>query len=326
MIVTNIKGTLKTGKEQTGFYMNGYEVSNLLDLPKHLKEGWDFVGIFTGHGLVRVGKSTKCFQTASFCAWLLAGGRIDMELVDYGNKKTWKVNKITNPKKKLHWSLKENVVFSAQDLQTRAHQLYNKYGKNQIIVYDEGREGLDAKRAMENLNKIMEDFFQECGFMGHIIFIVLPSFFKLSEDYAVSRSVFLIDCLRDKKKKRGFYNFYDERQKEWLYFLGKKRIGITFKYDAASETFWGRFSSWFPFDRVEYETMKAEALKKRRRTARQLNWKKQRDALIYLYKTKTEESSEKIAEEITVTSGFRISRDVVDNILRNITGKFTDTS
>jgi ABC-type xylose transport system permease subunit len=42
-----------------------------------------------------------------------------------------------------------------------------------VLVYDEGRAGLDSARAMENINKAMQDFFQECGQYGHVIIIVL---------------------------------------------------------------------------------------------------------------------------------------------------------
>jgi len=52
--------------------------------------------------------------------------------------------------------------------------LFKKYGKNQVIIYDEGRAGLDSARAMQAINKIMQDFFQACGQYGHVILIVLP--------------------------------------------------------------------------------------------------------------------------------------------------------
>lgn len=321
MLITNIKGTLKSGRIQEGFYMQPYLVTNLLGIKDYLAKDWDVVGIFSGHGLVRVGKSTVCFQVASFVAWLMAGGKLDMELIEKDGKKVWQINKMENPKKELHWNLQENVVFTADDLRNRAHDLYTKYGKGQILVYDEGREGLDAKRAMENLNKIMEDFFQECGFMGHIIFIVLPNFFKLHEDYAVSRSIFLIDAFRNKKKQRGYFNFYDEKQKEWLYFLGKKRIGITFKYEAANESFWGKFTSWFPFDRVEYNKIKEEALKKRKKSRREVEWKRQRDAIIYYLKHRDGISAEELSGILQKECDVMLSSSAIEHSLEEFGGK-----
>lgn len=317
VIVTNLVGSFESGKIKKGFYMDGYLVTNLLGIKDYLKKDWDCVGIISGHGKVRVGKSTIGFQVGSFIAWLLAGGRMKMEKSNEGK---WIITDVQNPKK-LNWNLKENVVFSATELQKQSYYLYKKYGKNQVLVYDEGRQGLEAKRAMENLNKIMEDFLQECGYMGHVILIVLPNFFKLHEDYAVSRSLFLIDAFTNIKKHRGFFNFYDENQKEWLYFLGKKKLGISHKYTSACESFWGRFSSWFPFDREEYNRLKGESIKKKYRSRRQMNWKKQRDVLIYLHKQETEKTNAQIAEDITVLSGFRISTETIDKVIQSLTKK-----
>lgn len=318
MIVTNIEGHLKTGEPKKGFYMDGYLASNLLGIKGYLRKEWDVVGIVSGHGKVRIGKSVLAFQIGSYVAWILAGGWIDMESKPKGSKTTWEIKKITQPKRPIRFSLEENVVFSALDLQKRAAYLYNKYGKNQILIYDEGRQGLEAKRAMENLNKTMEDFLQECGFMGHVTLIVLPDFFKLHADYAVSRSLFLVDAFADKHKQRGFFNFYDETQKEWLYFLGKKKLGVVNRYNSASETFWGRFSSWFPFDKEKYEKMKQESIKKKQRSRQQLNWKRQRDVLIYLYKEATGKNDDQIAEDVTIISGFKLSGMAVAKTLQRL--------
>jgi hypothetical protein len=202
---------------------------------------------------------------------------------------------------------------------TAAHKLYEKYGPHQVIVYDEGRQGLAANRAMENLNKFMEDFFQECGFMGHVILIVLPDFFKLHPDYSVSRSLFLIDCFADKKKHRGYFNFYDENQKEWLYFLGKKRLGIQHKYGAASESFWGRFNDWLPFDKTEYEGLKKKAMLKKQASRQEIKWKHQRDAAIYIIRSKTEMKLHEIAEELSVISSEKVTENSIRQAIANTT-------
>ena len=188
-------------------------------------------------------------------------------------------------KRKIRFNLKENVAFSAEDLQEKAHRLYEKYGKNQVLLYDEGKQGLDSARAMESINKGMEDFFQECRFMGHVIIIVLPNFFKLHEDYAVARSLFLIDVFVDSNYRRGYFNFYNEVQKEWLYFLGKKKIGVSQKYASANPSFHGKFAPWLPFDKMEYEKAKKEALDKKRKTRRERNLFLQRDFLVWRLRT-----------------------------------------
>lgn len=320
--VTNIPGTFQSGRESIGFIMNGYMVSNLIGIPDYLKKDWDVVAIVSGHGKVRVGKSTYAFQVATLIAWLLAGGKLELKQIkdEYGKTRFIKVVE-QNPKKPIRFNLKENVVFSAMDLKNKAHQLYNKYGKNQIIIYDEAREGLEGARAMENLNKVMQDFFQECGFMGHVILLVLPNYFKLHEDYSVSRSIFLIDCLHDKHKKRGFFNFYNESDKEWLYFLGKKKLGITQKYKAARPTFYGRFSSWFPFDRVEYNALKEEALKKRAKSRREVLYKKQRDAIFYALYKDLSVSPEKMSDVVEDLIDQKISPESIEDAIHAIENK-----
>ena len=94
-----------------------------------------------------------------------------------------------------------NVI--AEDLMKKAEQL----PKNSVIIYDEGRSGLDSASAMTAINKTMSEFFQRCRVYHHVIIIVLPNFFKLHEDYAVARSQFLIDTYADEKFNRGYFSF-----------------------------------------------------------------------------------------------------------------------
>ncbi|MEM4270825.1 MAG: hypothetical protein QXO70_01875 [Candidatus Pacearchaeota archaeon] len=322
MIVTDFVSEEPEYSNQKGFYMDGYLASNLVGIKDYLARDWDAVGIFSGHGQVRVGKSTLAFQVGTFVAWLLAGGEMDFEKEkDINGKEHWIVHKIKSPTKKINWHLKENVVFTARRLKERALELYKKYGKNQVIIYDEGRQGISASRAMETLNKEMEDFFQECGYMGHVILIVLPNFFKLHEDYAVSRSLFLIDVFRDKKKRRGYFNFYDEKAKEWLYFLGKKRIGISQKYSASNESFWGRFTNWFPFNREEYNVLKTEGLKEKESSyfynEFQKRWKNQSEAFAYLLVRKCKISPPKICTALKKLTGEKLpTTTLYDRIIR----------
>lgn len=318
IIVTDVKWKDKKGKEQIGYYMQGYLKENLDGIPDYLDKKWDVVGIYSGHGKVRIGKSTKAFQDAYYIAWRLAGGRMDTIY----NEKTrrWEIKQIVKPNKPVRFDLYENVIFKPEHLISTAIKLHKKYGKNQVIVYDEGREGLDS-RVMDNINKIMEDFFQKCGYMGHVIMIVLPNFFKLHEDYAVSRSLYLIDCFADKQKRRGYFNFYDERQKEWLYFLGKKRIGITQKYSAARESFWGKFTRWMPFDLDEYNALKEKNISEKSLSQQEKKWKKQRDISIYILCRERGLTYQEIAEKMQVMSGYPFKEETIKHIVMKVSGK-----
>lgn len=300
MLITNITRKLKNGKVVVGYYMDRWLKENLDDIPPFLKKEWDCVGIVSGHGKVRIGKSTMAMQVCYYIAWILAGGIIK------ANEKG-EVLEIIPPKQKIKFSLEENVVFSAEQLQDAANTLYKKYGKNQVILYDEGRQGLDSARAMENINKGMDDFFQECGFMGHVIIICLPNFFKLHEDYAAARSFFLIDVFHDKQYQRGYFNFYNDRAKENLYYFGKKRVGVTAKYNSAKENFWGRFYSWIPFEKEKYETRKKEELDKKRVRRREKNLLLQRDTLIFALNKHYKVPYEEIKQKMFEISDFQIS-------------------
>jgi len=312
MIITDLKWKTKTGKERVGYYMQGYEAVNYLGVPDYLHKAWDVVGIISGHGKVRIGKSTKASQIGYFLAWLMAGGWLEID-------KDGKLLKVIIPKDKVHFSLKENVVFNPNDLMTTAENLFNKYGKNQIIIYDEARGGLASDRAMESINKTMSEWFEQCGQYGHIILLVLPNFFKLHEDYAVARSLFLVDVYANKRHQRGYYNFYNEIQKEKLYYFGKKRIGVTAKYGAANESFWGRFTSFMPWDTNEYNRLKKEALGKLKQTAHQKKMTRQRNVALYLIKKYSGLTNEAIGQEMTLLLGLKFDGDFVSHAISSIT-------
>lgn len=312
VLVTDIKRKKKSGNIVRGYYMQGYLAANLMPIPRYLKAAWDCVGIVSGHGKVRIGKSTMASQVGYFIAWLLAGGEMIFEDDEKGNPKVVGMKK---PKEPVRFNLEENVVFSPEDLQDQAFKLYEKYGHNQVIIYDEGRQGIESSRAMENINKGMQDFFQECGFMGHVILIVVPNFFRLHEDYAVPRSLFLIDVFAKDGVERGFFNFYNEHQKELLYFFGKKRLGITAKYSSAHESFWGKFTRWLPFDKDAYEKVKKEALDKKRRSRSDRKIKLQRDVLIWIMNKKKKVSVKDIREDLKEISGVELSKRYMENII-----------
>lgn len=313
MFVTDFKWfDERSQKERIGYYMDEFLAINLMGIPPYLTKAWDVVGIISGHGKVRIGKSTMAQQTGYFLAWLLAGGCMNR------NESTgkWFVSK--HPDKQVNFNLKDNIVFDPDGLMKKAADLHKKYGRNQVIIYDEGRAGLDSASAMSAINKAMQDFFQECGQYGHVILVVLPNFFKLHEDYAVPRSLFLIDVYADKNLRRGFFSFYNESQKEWLYYLGKKRIGTSLKFGDTRPSFKGRFTPFLPIDKDEYDQAKADALRKKAFTRGERKWKKQRDAAIYLLYTKCELSIPEIAKHLTPLVGMRVGETMVQGALEAI--------
>lgn len=304
-------------KWRKGYYMNYFLMKNLNDIPTYLKKAWDVVGIVSGHSKVRIGKSTLAQQIGFYIAWLIAGGKMGEVPIEGSEYPQWRV--IKEPTKEVHFNLEDNIVFSPEDLMKKAETLYRKYGKNQIIIYDEGRAGLDSARAMEAINKVMQDFFQECGQYNHIILIVLPNFFKLHEDYAVDRSIFLVDVFADRQLRRGYFNFYNEMQKEFLFHNGKKKVGSSLKYSGSNPSFTGRFTQFLPIDKGEYEEAKRRALKKKQIGRMEIKWKKRLNAAIYLLKRESDWENDKIAAELSVVSGERVSDQMVKWCIQSVT-------
>jgi len=311
VIVTDVKWTNKGGDIKEGFYMDGYLAENLQPIPKFLKKEWDCVGVVSGHGKVRTGKSIMGGQIGYYVAWLLAGGKMDLRR-DPDSGKFVNPRVIKKPDQPLKFSL-NNLVFSPEELMERGRNL----PKNSVIIYDEGRSGLDSKSAMTSLNKMLEDFFQECGVYGHVIIIILPNFFKLHEDYSVSRSIFLVDVYHDENWNRGYFNFYNESQKEKLFFFGRKRVGITARYSAATPSFFGRFVDWSPFDRDQYNMLKKIALKKKEIGKRSIKIKEQRDALIHMYKYDMDETMEGVANRMSDVLKKKIGVEVINHGLKD---------
>ena len=315
MLVTDIIRKSKNGNIKQGFYMQGYLKKNLDGIPEFLRKEWDVVGIVSGHGKVGTGKSTMALQTAYYLAWLLAGGRMVDEEYEKGK---FRIKEVIKPKKKVRFGM-ENIVFTPEHLMKKAEKLYNKYGPNQVIVYDEGKSGLDSENAMKSINKAMTEFFQRCRVYHHIILIVLPNFFKLHEDYAVARSLFLIDVYADNQFNRGFFSFYNELQKEKLFFFGKRLLGVRARYSSATHSFWGKFTKWLPVDKDEYDKAKIKAIKDLSLTRHDIKYKKQRDGAIYLTKKYSDLPSEEIAKELSAVTGQKISSRSIRYAISNIT-------
>lgn len=252
--------------------------------------------------------STIAMQAGYFVAWLLSGGEMDFDRSsqDYGKI-------IKHPQKKIKFDLNNNVVFDVESLMKRGHEL----PMNSVIIYDEGREGLDAKSTMMNINRTLETFFQECGVYNHFIIIVLPDFFSLNKNFATARSNFLINTYVDEKYNRGYFAFYNEQKKEKLYEFGRRKLGSFARYGATDPNFRGKFTKWLPFSKIEYDNRKRDALRKKRLSGSDVRMSKQRDILIYLYKKDKDINSKELSDEINEEFGIRIGRGVIRTSLQN---------
>ena len=301
MIVTDIKWHNKSGDLKQGFSMDGYLVENIAGVPRHLKRDWDCVGIVSGSGKVRIAKSTMAMQCAYFVAWLQAGGKMCLKRnnSDYGKV-------LKSPTEEIKFGL-DHVCFDVETLMKKGHD----FPHSSVLVYDEGREGLDAKSTMMSINRTMERFMDQCGVYNHFLIIVLPDFFSLNKSFATARSNFLINVYHDENYKRGFFSFYAERKKEQLYVFGRRLLGNFARYTATEPDFRGTFTKWMPFDKDIYDGLKRKALSKVRLGKRDLNIARQRDIILYLYKNLKNKSSRELEGEIFNEFGVKISSSVI---------------
>lgn len=301
MIVTDKEWTSKSGKIRQGFRMDGFLAENLARIPVRLKKDWDVIAIVSGRDKVRIAKSTMAMQVAYFVAWLKAGGEMGLKR---GTPNWGKVLKL--PTEEVKFGL-DNVCFDVDTLMKKGHE----FPHSSVLVYDEGKEGLDSKSTMMSVNRTMDQFLQQCGVYNHFLIIVLPDFFSLNKSFATARSNFLIDVYHDEEHNRGLFNFFDEPKKERLYVFGRKLLGNFARYTATDPTFYGNFPDWLPFDKEIYDNLKRKALSKVRLGKRDINIARQRDVILYLYKTLKNKSSREIEEEIFNEFGIKISSSVI---------------
>jgi len=308
MIVTDVKWTDQAGVIREGFYMDAYLAENLHETPKHLAKDNDVVIIISARGGVRKGKSTMMMQVGYYLAWLQAGGKMHFERDEDGNLVTSYVKQ--KPTQPVRFKF-ENLVYSPNELISTAQGLYKKYGKYQIIGYDETR-GLDSAGTMSGVNKMLSEFFQFSGNMNHIYIIVIPDFFKLNESFCTSRSNFLIDI-----PQRKYFNFYGQKSKEWLYIKGKKKLSTTSRYLSQTSSFHGSFNKWLPFDQEEYEAQKIEKLKNANFGTREQKMRQKMQGILYLLKTETNFTTKEIAEKLSGVLYREVSAVSLENTLSN---------
>lgn len=195
---------------------------NIDEIVKNQKNDWDFKLAISGDGMTRTGKSTMGIQTCI-----------------YGDE-TFLPN----------W--KTRIIFDGATLIKTAYEV----PKGSWLMYDEAREGLDAKKQMERYTKNLLDFFSQCGNLNLTVIIILPEFFELPKSIAISQTIALINCYCTKGFTRGYFDFFNRRDKRYLYIQGQKYL----EYQAQRPSFKGTFTKFFPINKQEYEDLKNKTL------------------------------------------------------------------
>jgi hypothetical protein len=188
----------------------------------------------------------------------------------------------------------DRIVFRAKNFKDEVI----KAEKNQAVVWDEALSGLSSRGAMSTVNKTIVDLLAEIRQKNLFLIIVLPTFFDLDKYVALWRSRFLIHVHHD-KFKRGFFNFYNESCKKFLYINGKK----FYNYKCAVPSFRGRFTNFYTVDQEEYKAKKLSSLRatdedEKPLAPRHKRWLEQRDAAFFVFKEKFGWKAKEIKNEI----------------------------
>jgi hypothetical protein len=194
-----------------------------------------------------------------------------------------------------------------------------KASKNDIIIYDEAHRGMGSRRALSEINKLLVDLMMEMGQKNLFVIIVLPTFFMLDRYPALYRSRGLFHVY-ERKHQRGFWVYFNEKNKQKLYLRGKKLLN----YNCMKwPRFRGKFTNQYVVNEDEYRKKKAESFKGNTRTTKSERFMEQRDVLIYILHKELELSSIQISNLLKSYKSDDLA--LKDRQIREILGKFNDT-
>jgi hypothetical protein len=218
-------GSLK-GQKTAGRYIDETLYENLKILAKSIGKDMTFLGVVSSSTLeVGTGKSTFVQHIAE--AW----------------------TSLVNEYYGLNYEVTmKNIIFKPKDLIKRAFQL----PKYSCIILDEWED----MHYWSELGISLRQFFRKCRQLNLFILIIIPNFFQLNSNYAISRSVFFIDVKFAGEFERGYFSFFNFQKKKDLYIRGKK----TQDYGVVYPNFSGRFTDGYVVDEQEYRKRKREDL------------------------------------------------------------------
>lgn len=148
-----------------------------------------------------------------------------------------------------------------------------KANKKDALMFDEGNVFFLSTETMKKEHRELHKVFSIFRQKNLIVFIVLPSFFRLGSYFALDRSRFLIRTYL-RKGERSFFEYYGLKRKEKLYRYGKK----THNYSLVKPNFKGRFTKCKDLESEEYKKFKRKTLmdsfkiakKKKQKTPKQI--------------------------------------------------------
>lgn len=202
-------------------YIDGYLKANLDKVKRLVKKDWDWVTIVDG--AEGSGKSVFAQQIGAYLDPTLNIDRVCFEPDEF-----------------------KKAVIAAEQYQA--------------VIFDEAFRGMSARRAMSEINHTLNSMMLEIRQKNLYIFIVLPSFFHLDSIIALWRSRVLIHVYASKQKEweRGYFAFFNEDKKKFLYMTGRKY----FSYTKTTPNFRGRFLNGYYVDEILYKEKKVAVLER----------------------------------------------------------------
>lgn len=227
---------------KVGYTMNRLLYNNVKMIPKHLAGDHMLIGVVSGSGGTRIGKTTFAFQIAYAASWHLCGGVMD----DMGNV----IQKPT----------KEPSVKYFFDVSALSEDLANNTDDYQCYVLDESDDATGGQSGRSRFNKEFRDLIIRSAKKKFFLLLNLPDFFTMGQNWACVQTDFMINVFTV-GGKRGYFKFYDRPAKERLFFWGKKKMGeARYANETSWPTFAGTFPHVFPLDKDKYENEKNVSL------------------------------------------------------------------
>lgn len=166
------------------------------------------------------------------------------------------------------------VCLSPEEFRTRIQDC----PKRSVVIYDEAHRGMGSRRALSEINNILVDLMMEMRQKNLFVLIVMPTFFMLDKYAALFRTKGLFHVY-EKDRKRGFWCFFNEKNKLRLFVVGKKLLN----YNVMKRPHYrGRFYNQWSINEADYRAKKLKVFKDKPRITRSEAFKEQRDIAIKL--------------------------------------------
>lgn len=184
--------------------------------------------------------------------------------------------------------------------------------KGQAVVFDEAFTGLSSRGSLTEVNKLLVSLMMEMGQKNLFIIIVMPTFFLLDKYVALWRAQGLFHVY-NRKGKRGYWLFFNKKNKKKLYLMGRK----TYDYSFPRCHFRGRFLDRYTINEQQYREKKRDALNKKSRSTRVAHYMTQRDAMIGIMSKDFNLSQEEISNLLNKHK-VEITQERISQILSNL--------